>query len=244
MLENLSSLLLVRSSRSRDLLADLLSPHFQSVAASSSIEEATDRIAGGTGFDLLLSDVYLPDGDAFDLLRRLPDGTGEGPTPKVILMAAPWRASEAAMAEQLGAIAYLPKPIGLEEIVARVWHATHSGQTRVRPRQRRRSLSRARIFEPGGDGDLIASSGLHNVSMSGAFLETRGPLPIGAKILLETVLGSWPVRAPATVVRVQEPSWIHVSGVGVRFDWMDDRSSDALRRFIYGEPQASPAQVS
>jgi hypothetical protein len=52
------------------------------------------------------------------------------------------------------------------------------------------------------------------------------------------------VRAPATVVRVQEPSWIHVSGVGVRFDWMDDRSSDALRRFIYGEPQASPAQVS
>lgn len=239
MLGNLSALLLVRSGRSRDLLADLVSPHFRRVHTCASIRDAAARIRGRARIDVLLSDVYLEDGDAFELLRGMP---AEGDRrPRVILMAAPWRAGEAAVAEELGAVAYLPKPIGLEEVVARVWHATRPGRAPVRSRQRRRSLSRVRIFEPGDDGDLIASSGLHNVSMSGAFLETRGPLPVGAKILLEAVLDRRPVRAPATVVRVQEPSWIHVSGVGVRFDWMDDRSSDALRRFIYGSPPPAPA---
>jgi CheY-like chemotaxis protein len=239
MLGNMSALLLVRSDRARALLADLLSPHCREVAVCASVEQALEQIGGDRPVELFLSDVYLQDGDVFDLLRQIPSEAE--PMLKVILMASPWRATEATLAEELGAIAYLPKPIGIEEIVARVWFASEADPSAVRPRLRRRSLSKVQILEASDDGESIASSGLHNVSVSGAFLETRGPLSVGAEILMQTTLGNRTVRARGTIVRVQEPSWIHVGGVGVRFDSMDDASSEALHRFVYRESEPEAA---
>lgn len=68
--------------------------------------------------------------------------------------------------------------------------------------------------------------------MGGGLFETRGPLPIGSKLEFEILLGGMTIRAAGTVVRVQEPSWAGVGGVGVRFDWIDEESRSLLEEFI------------
>jgi Tfp pilus assembly protein PilZ len=58
---------------------------------------------------------------------------------------------------------------------------------------------------------------VYNLSIEGAFLETKGPLPVGEELELLLQLAGGKVRVRARVVRVQEPSWLNIAGVGVAF---------------------------
>jgi len=75
------------------------------------------RLARGRPFDLIVLDVMLPDGDGFEVVRRLRrDGFG---VPVIFLTARDTEADKVA-GLSLGGDDYMTKPFGLEELAARV----------------------------------------------------------------------------------------------------------------------------
>ena len=58
---------------------------------------------------------------------------------------------------------------------------------------------------------------VRDISASGAFLETHGPVPIGSIVDLTLVFGATMVHVTVEVVRIQEPGWGRAAGVGVSF---------------------------
>jgi hypothetical protein len=90
------------------------------------------------------------------------------------------------------------------------------------------------LAEDRGTVRAVAPDGtVYDVSTTGAFIETRGPLPVGAELQLEIIFGKESVRCTARVVRVQEPCWMHVGGVGVVFVEVDPPSRRVLEDFVH-----------
>jgi two-component system OmpR family response regulator len=81
-----------------------------------SCEAATRRLQDG-GVDLLVLDVMLPDGEGFDVLRRL-RGTGN-PVP-VILLTARDTPDDRVRGLTIGGDDYVVKPFAIDELLARV----------------------------------------------------------------------------------------------------------------------------
>ncbi len=96
----------------------------------------------------------------------------------------------------------------------------------VARRVRLRTLGRAIREDP------IAESAwsIRDVSSTGAFLETRAPIAVGAE--LELVFGTAVIHVTARVVRVQEPAWGQVGGVGVEFMRFGGDSQKFLESYI------------
>jgi hypothetical protein len=66
---------------------------------------------------------------------------------------------------------------------------------------------------------------IRDVGVTGAFLETESPIPVGMHMNLSLDVDTAKVLVTAKVVRVQEPSWGVSGGVGVHFV---DYGADAL----------------
>jgi hypothetical protein len=74
---------------------------------------------------------------------------------------------------------------------------------------------------------------ISDISVSGAFLESRGEMPIGHELDLDLRLDSGAVlHVLAMVVRVQYPDWGTVGGVGVTFIDLSERSRKTLVDFV------------
>jgi hypothetical protein len=73
---------------------------------------------------------------------------------------------------------------------------------------------------------------IHDISLSGAFLETRGPVRTGRELSLGIVLDGQMLRVQARVMRVQEPCWEHVAGIGVAFVEFEDGARQTLADFV------------
>ncbi len=73
---------------------------------------------------------------------------------------------------------------------------------------------------------------IRNVSLTGAFLETKAPLPVSTELHLALALGSATGRVKAEVVRVQEPSWRCVGGVGIVFSDFGKGTEQLLSDYI------------
>ncbi|HEX4824402.1 MAG TPA: TIR domain-containing protein [Candidatus Polarisedimenticolaceae bacterium] len=80
-----------------------------------------------------------------------------------------------------------------------------------------------------------------NLSTSGAFLETAGPAPDpGERLELHLRLrGDLLVFLEAEVVRVQEPSWKKIGGVGVKFTGVNDAVRRTLQAFVEAGERAA-----
>ncbi len=83
---------------------------FQVVGEAHDLAEARSAIAA-LGPDLLLLDLYLPDGNGLDLVREL--AAASGPSPDVILVTAARDVDSVVAAMRLGAFYYLVKPFSL-----------------------------------------------------------------------------------------------------------------------------------
>ncbi|WP_439901449.1 response regulator [Microbacterium azadirachtae] len=96
---------------------------FRVVGQAGSAAEAL-RQARELHPDLVLMDVYLPDGDGLDVVRQLladPDpSTGSGTGPAVIVISAANDLATVRRAVQLGALHYLVKPFGFAELAERL----------------------------------------------------------------------------------------------------------------------------
>ncbi len=98
-------------------------PGFRVVGQAGSAAEAL-RQARDLHPDLVLMDVYLPDGDGLEVVRQLladPDpSTGSGTAPAVIVISAASDLATVRRAVQLGALHYLVKPFGFAELAERL----------------------------------------------------------------------------------------------------------------------------
>ncbi|MBV9024854.1 MAG: response regulator [Streptomycetaceae bacterium] len=93
-------------------------PGFEVVRQSGTVAEALEAV-GSLQPDLLLLDVYLPDGSGFDVLRQL-TGDANGARPDAIMTTAARDVASVRAAMQLGAVGYLVKPFGSAALAERL----------------------------------------------------------------------------------------------------------------------------
>jgi hypothetical protein len=102
--------------------------------------------------------------------------------------------------------------------------------------RRVRSLGRALLIDPsdpeaGQNGVSHLAWDIRNVSLTGAFLD-KAPLPVSTELHLTLDLGSAKGRVKAQVIRVQEPSWRCVGGVGIIFSDFGKGTEQLLSDYI------------
>ena len=86
------------------------------VSAVSSVAEARRRLASAT-YDLVISDLRLPDGDGIDLLKWLKDNY---PSVPLIMMTSYAEIQTAVQAMKLGAADYIAKPLNPEDLLTKI----------------------------------------------------------------------------------------------------------------------------
>jgi CheY-like chemotaxis protein len=216
----------------REVLAGVLRSHADQVLTAATARAGRRRIAEHADISLVLSEAAMSDGDGLRLLEYVAS-LGD-PKPAVILLAARPSEEEARRALNMGAMGYLGKPISLQEIY-RLWK--ENGSATQQTARRVRSLGQALLIDPrdpetSQDGVSHLVWDIRNVSLTGAFLETKAPLPVRTELHLALALGGAKGRVRAQVVRVQEPSWRCVGGVGIVFSGFGNGTEKMLSDYI------------
>lgn len=91
---------------------------FEVVGQASNVAEALDAVRTLRP-DLLLLDIFLPDGSGLDVLRRL-SGEAGGTRPDAIMITADRDITSVRTAMKLGAVGYLVKPFGAAALAERL----------------------------------------------------------------------------------------------------------------------------
>jgi PAS domain S-box-containing protein len=119
----------------RAYVARILAPHHDVVAVRNGAE-ALDALRRQP-FDLVVSDVMMPEMDGFDLVREIRSDAQLKTIPFIMLSA---RAGETAAIDglTLGADDYLVKPFSADELIARVYAQLNAAAIRERATQDRR----------------------------------------------------------------------------------------------------------
>lgn len=211
----------------RDVVTAVLSPHCGEILTAKDCASARRQVADHPDLSLILCDVILPDGSGLDLLREFAPAAGS--KPDVMLMTARPLPADAATARLQGAVGYLAKPISFRDIVAALQKA--EGKMTAAPRLRVLPLGQAVPLDttglPSRDG-AWKSFGIRDMSTTGAFLETPGPLAVGTMLDLYIDFGGSRARVLARTVRSQEPDWGVPGGVGVAFREFESGSREIL----------------
>ena len=125
------------------------------VESAGSVEEARASLAQ-RNFDLLITDMRLPDGNGLDLLR---DIVGSGRREKTIVITAYGSAENAVEALKAGAYDYLTKPVDLRQFRAAVASALGQPQRAAAPPlPRRRERVADRAVPPGSWLDRLVGN--------------------------------------------------------------------------------------
>jgi CheY-like chemotaxis protein len=220
----------------REVVSTLLRPYCGCVLAARGVADAIAMVDAYPDLAFVVCDVVLGEEDGFAILEHV--RRRSAPAPRVLMVTAwaddPGRRRAAA----LGAAGYLQKPTSLRQILGALASAPGAAEGELAPRWR--CVGRARLVAGADDAQGCLVWDVYNLGPTGAFLETKGPLPIGAELMLVLELGGrrFPVRA--RVARSQEPSWMDVAGVGVEFVGLDAATRLELERAIRG-PSPSPA---
>jgi CheY-like chemotaxis protein len=209
-----------------EVLGRVLAPHCAKILLASSYRDALRELSENAGIGAVICDADLPDGNGFQLLEAL--ACDQKPMPKLLMLTAHWNEEERERALSLGARAYLRKPVSLREIRSALVMPDSPS-----PRNSRHcTLAKAWIVDPERRERLVCL-GIHDISATGALLDSTGPLPVGTKLEFEIVYSEHEeIRAKGTVVRVQEPSWLDAGGAAIHFDWVDSaqRLNDLIQR--------------
>ncbi len=235
-MNGLTRVLIVDESKSsRETLSSVLSAHCEQIIEAAGIAEAQQVVEQTGGLSLVLCEAVLNDGDAGDLLMAI--ATLTGTKPPVVVVSGRASEDEAKRMQELGAIAYLAKPISFIDL-SRALKRSRQKLPEVALRVHRRPLGTALVLDAASGGDRrreVASHVLwdiHDISATGAFLETRGPVQCGRELRLGIVLDGQMLRIQARVIRLQEPAWDHVAGVGVAFLEFADGARAELEKYI------------
>ncbi len=221
------------SDAGRDTLQAVVSPHCEEVFSAATCAEAKLLLAAHPDLALIVAEVALPDREGIDLLAFV--SCLDEPRPRVVIVTARPSELEDLRSADLGADGYLAKPIFFRDI-ARMLKQTQGGVVQAAYRVRSRAVGHALLLNEqlGTTSETRAHLAwdIDDLSVSGAFLETKGAVPVGQALRLELVLGRRNVRVHAKVVRVQEPCWDHAAGVGVAFTQFEGDGEKDLAAWI------------
>jgi len=215
------------SSVLRDVMTAVLSPHCGQILTAEDCASARRQVADHPDLSLILCDVILPDGTGLDLLREL--ATRSSTKIEVILMTARPVRDDATVARSHGAIGYLAKPVSFRDIVTALHRV--EGKRTAAPRLCASPLGQAVLMDSAGapvNGGVWKSFSIRDMSASGAFLETPGPLEVGTMLDLCIDFGGSRARVLARTVRLQQPDWGVPGGVGVAFREFESGSREIL----------------
>lgn len=230
MVDALSRVLIVDDSAVlREMLKLVFKLHCEEVLIASGVREAIETLDRNAEISLVISDVIMPDGSGFDLLRHV--SSRDAPRPEMILLTGRPVEEDQRRATEMGAIGYLGKPTSFREISRVLRRRQTESWNAARP-ERCRTLGRAFLADPARQEFSQLAWEIHDLSRTGAFLETNAPLPVGTGIHLSLSLGGATARVQVEVVRVQEPSWGRVGGVGVVFRDLDEDAREILERHV------------
>jgi signal transduction histidine kinase len=174
------SILIVEDSDDlRASLEALLQPRFQ-IALAATLREALGQLEQDVP-DAVLSDIMLPDGDGYELLRRVRASERLKRVP-VLMVSARGEASERARGLSAGADDYLAKPFDPDELAARITLAVErAGAAAQRLQEQRQAISMELHDGPGG-----------SLARSALLLETALAKPIDpdSRALVQDALSS------------------------------------------------------
>ena len=91
--------------------------HASTLGQAQALLGLGDAIGRGPGFDVMVLDLMLPDGDGLDLCRRLRGAGGDLP---MLMLTARGDPLDRVLGLELGADDYLPKPFEPRELLARL----------------------------------------------------------------------------------------------------------------------------
>jgi CheY-like chemotaxis protein len=202
-----------------------LRPHCHGVIVANSVGDAKQKIAQLGPDDLVLTDIFMGDGEGFELLELVKNKKDK---PAIIVCSSRATPQNQQRAMDLGALAFLAKPLSAQAVLL-MWGKHQRGPAIVDRAPRVRLF--AHVFVS-GEGESALAYEVHDLSRTGAFLVTHGPLPIGQRFELTIVVRDLKVALVAVVARVQEPAWIHVGGVGVAFEKVDDKKAAVLEEMV------------
>ena len=223
----------------REGLAAVLGSHCGEVICASEASDARRVIDAHPDLSLVIAAIELPATGGLHLLGEL--ARRERRPRVVVVTSRPLRDEELAVAD-LGADGYLAKPILFRDI-ARVLKAAAGTAAKAAQRIRSRAVGVAVLEDAASGSDSRRESSsqmawdIHDLSITGAFLETKGPLASGREHLLALVLGGLTLRVRAKVVRLQQPCWEHVAGAGVEFTAFEDPQERELLAAYIDEQQ-------
>lgn len=225
-MEQWSRVLVVDDSRvARRILQVLLAPHTQWVGTVASGNEAKVLLeTAPDAIDLVLSDVLMPDGHGLELLEWI--RRHDSLDPDVLLVSARPTPELRARALSLGAVELLAKPLSIRSVLESYRFVKRREEQKERlPRWR--CGGKAIVADPEAGGQILTWD-IYNISREGAFLESKAPMEVGTEIDLVLLIGGREGSARARVVRVQEPSWIDVAGIGVEFTALSPQAERLL----------------
>jgi len=232
----LSKVLVVDESKtSRETICSVLSAHCDQVIEATGISDAHRALESESDISLVLCEACLRDGDAGDLLLDV--ATLSGARPPVVVVSTRPDENESKRMVELGATAYLAKPISFLDL-SRALKSSRQKLPKAAARIHRQALGTALVLDDIGSTegrrDVVSHMvwDIQDISVSGAFLETRGPVERGRELSLGIVLGGQMLRVLARVIRLQEPSWGHVAGIGVAFLEFEEGAQQQLKDFI------------
>jgi CheY-like chemotaxis protein len=226
----LKSVLVVDNSElARKMMEIVLEPYADAILTASGCSEAVQVLGANRDIGLVLSGVVMTDGDGFELLERL--AAFNDPKPRAIIISASTEGDAAQRAAELGAIGFLAKPASPGDILRLV--KEHLRERAANPRApRRRTRARALFEEPASDAPRQRSWLLHDVSVTGAFLETKTPVSLGTELDLTLDFDDTVLEIRARVVRLQDGTADLPAGVGVSFIGPDEGVVDLLQEHV------------
>jgi CheY-like chemotaxis protein len=197
------------------------------VAAGYLVDEASNGaeargLLASHAFDLVLSDVQMPDADGIELLKLAHEADPDLP---VILVSGKPDLESALKAVEYGAREYLTKPVPREKVMTSVRRALDHRRERLREKEAVsiRSVARVRIDAESfsgallGDryriGALLASGGMGAVYE--AVREDLGEMPVAIKVLHPSIATDQDAlrrfqREAQTVARLNHPNIVRV----------------------------------
>jgi CheY-like chemotaxis protein len=106
------------------LLARLLRSSAYAVTVADSVAAALDELVDPAAFDVLVSDIGLPDGSGWELLRRLREDPAARPLPAIALSGFS-AVDDLRQSREAGFADHLVKPINVRRLQEAVARATH-----------------------------------------------------------------------------------------------------------------------
>ena len=161
----------------REVIADILLRAEYDVATASSGREALELIEEDV-FDLLLTDMRMPEMDGLALLR---EAKRRRPAMEVVVMTAHATVKTAITAMKEGAIDHLEKPFDKEELLVVVAKAVEQGALRIENEQLRRLVT-----ESSSMGNIIGES----EAMQSIFNVIRRAIPLVTTVLVHGESGT------------------------------------------------------